>query len=119
MNPYEALANAIVEQAATDHRNSVQFLRDNPRTQELEYKVAAQVRERKARIRARKENGLPSEKEEQTEEGKLLARIRECEELIKDTEEFFLSSWFSELTDLDGRWLLEKIRRMEGERDGD
>lgn len=31
--------------------------------------------------------------------------------LKKDVERFFLSSWFVELTDLDGRMLMEQLRK--------
>ena len=119
MNPYEALANAIIEQAAADHKESAKFLRENRRTRELEDKAAAHIRERKARIKARRENGLPAGKEEKSAEEKLLARIRECEKLMKDAEEFFVSDWFASLTELDGAWLLAKIREMEDAHHGD
>ena len=31
--------------------------------------------------------------------------------VIKDVERFFLSDWFVELTDLDGRTLMEQLRK--------
>ena len=34
--------------------------------------------------------------------------------LKKDVERFFLSSWFVELTDLDGRMLMEQLRKEAG-----
>ena len=118
MNPYETLANAIIQQAANDHRRATKFLKANPKTDGLVATVAKQIKERKARIKARKENDEPAVAEEKTAEEKLLARIMVCEALVKDTESFFRSDWFSNLTELDGVWLLEKLKKMEDEQHG-
>ncbi len=118
MNPYEALANAIIQQAANDHRRATKFLKTNPKTEELVATVTKQIRERKARIKVRRENDEPAVAEEKTAEEKLLSRIMVCESLVKDTESFFRSDWFSDLTELDGVWLLEKLKKMEEEQNG-
>ena len=34
-----------------------------------------------------------------------------AQNVIKDVERFFLSDWFVELTDLDGRTLMEQLRK--------
>ena len=34
--------------------------------------------------------------------------------LKKDVERFFLSAWFQELTDLDGAYILEQLRKEAG-----
>ncbi len=31
-----------------------------------------------------------------------------------DCERFFLGKWFSELTDIDGKWLMQKLQREAG-----
>ena len=115
MNPYQALANAIVQQAASDHRRAVKFLKQHHHTEDLDKIVERQIKERKARIRKRREAGLPPVAERKTAEEILLNRILMCEALVRDTEEFFLSDWISDLTDLNGVWLLEKLRKMEGD----
>lgn len=118
MNPYQTLANAIVQQAAVDHRKSVSFLKAHPHTDELDDIVEAQVKERKARIKKRREDGLPSMKEKPTAEEKLLSRILYAEDLLEDSERFFKSDWFRDLTDLDGFLLLRRLKEMEDEEDG-
>ena len=115
MEPYRKLANAVIEQAAIDHRNATKFLKEHPHTDELDDVVARQVKERKARIRKRREEGLPPVKEEMSEENKLLNRILYAEDTVEDTERFFRSDWFGQLTDLDGFWLLKKLQDMEEE----
>lgn len=115
MEPYKKLANAIIEQAAIDHRNATKFLKEHPHTDELDDIVAQQVKERKARIRKRREDGLPPVKEDKTVEEKLLSRILYAEDMVEDTERFFRSDWFGQLTDLDGFWLLKKLQDMEGD----
>ena len=115
MSPYQALANAIVQKAAADHRRAVNFLKRHRHTEELDRIVERQIRERKAQARKRREAGLPPAAEGKTAEEILLNRILSCEALVKDTEEFFRSDWISGLTDLDGAWLLEKLRKMEGD----
>lgn len=71
MLPYEALANAIIEQAARDWRQSARKLRKNPDNQAALW-------------------------------------------MKKDCERFFLSDWFSVLSNLDGAVILEKLREVYG-----
>ena len=109
MNPYEALANGIIEQAAKDHRSAAKFLRRNQRTKILEEIVA----ERNARRAERKALGLKPEKEKPSREERKLNKIISCESMIVETERFFLSDWFTDLTEVDGAWLLENIKKTE------
>ena len=103
MSPYEALANAtIIQQAATDHRRAAKFLQSHTRTKELEDTVAKQIKEQKERIKARRKDNLPPVKETKSAEELLLDRITYCEWLMEDAEEFFLSDWFTDLTDVNG-----------------
>ena len=113
MNPYEALANAIIEQAATDHKNAVKFLKKHPRTEELEADVAAQRLEKKKRREERKKLNLPKEREKYSKEERLLENITSNERMVSETEKFFLSDWYSNLTSVDGAWLLDRIKKME------
>lgn len=113
INPYEALANGIIEQAAKDHRNSAKFLRRNPRTEILEEIVAEQIAERNAMREERKALGLKPEKIKPTREERKLNKIISCEIMIAETERFFLSAWFTDLTDVDGAWLLDNIKKTE------
>lgn len=46
LNPYETLANAIIEQAAKDHQRATAYLKKNPRTKELAARVATEIAER-------------------------------------------------------------------------
>lgn len=115
MEPYQALANAIIKQAVADHKRAVKFLKHNRHTKKLDVVVDRQIKERKARIRKRCAEGLHPVAEGKTAEEILLNRILVCEALVEDTEEFFLSDWFSDLTDLNGAWLLEELRKMEGD----
>ena len=69
MNPYERLANAIIEMAAKDYRTALMYHFNYP---------------------GRK---LYSEK-------------------VSDIERFFRSEWFCALTDLDGDYLLVRIREI-------
>lgn len=66
MDPYEALANAIVIQAATDYSNAHKKLRRFP--------------------------GDPAS----------LRMIAEC-------ERFFLGDWITHLTEVDGKYILQKL----------
>ena len=43
VNPYEGLANGIIEQAVKDYRRAVKYLKKHPRTDVLEADVAAQL----------------------------------------------------------------------------
>ena len=113
LNPYNELANAIIEQAVKDHRTAAAYLKKNPRTKELADKVLEEkaVREkRREELRAKK---LPMERIKKSREERLLENIISRETLRYDTEKFFRSSWFSVLSDLDGELLLERIKGME------
>lgn len=68
---YEALAAAIVQQAAKDYRDALKMLSRHP--------------------------------------GEARALMRR-----KDCEKFFRSGWFMQLTDIDGVWLMEAIRKEYG-----
>lgn len=115
MNPYEALANAIIEQAATDHKNAAKFLKRHKDTTALEKIVERQNAERDKRRDERKGLGLKPERVTATKEERLLNQIRSHQSMIADTEKFFLSDWFADLTEVNGEWLLERIKRMEDE----
>lgn len=115
MNPYEALANAIIEQAATDHKNAVKFLKVHPRTDELEADVAAQRLEKQKRREERRKLNLPRERKHKSREERLLDNISANERMVSETEKFFLSDWYTNLTSIDGAWLLERIKKMEGD----
>ncbi len=68
VEPYEKLANAIIEQAAVDYRKALRRLQDFPDDTEAE-----------------------SDK--------------------KKIERFFTSVWFSILTTVDGKWLMEALAK--------
>ena len=114
MNPYENLANAIIEQAAKDHRSAVAYLKKHPHTKELSEKVVMQRAEREKRRAELKAKKLPMERIKKSREERLLENIIARETLRYDTEKFFRSSWFEDLTDIDGKWLLERLKRTEG-----
>lgn len=113
MNPYEALANAIIEQAAKDHKKAAKFLKKNRRTKELSEIVAAQVAAKQKRREERKALKLPAEREKLSREERKLNAIISHETLRYDTEKFFRSDWFGELTELDGEVLLSRLKQME------
>ena len=113
LNPYEELANAIVEQAVKDHRNATAYLKKNPHTKELAEKVSAQRAEREKRREELKAKKLPMERIKKSSEERLWENIISRETLRYDTEKFFRSAWFGVLSDLDGVLLLEQIKEME------
>lgn len=118
MSPYQMLANAIIEQAATDHKSAAEFLCLHPRTEELVETVAAQLAEKELKRKRRAARHLPPERRRKSREESRLDAIIENERLLADAESFFLSDWFTDLTDLDGTWLLEQLRKMEDEQYG-
>ena len=71
---YQALANAVVEQAAKDYLRALKRLKIDPRN-------------------------LSGER------------------MKKECEIFFCSDWFRELTDVDGRWLMETLGREQERND--
>ena len=111
LNPYEALANGIITQAVNDYRQAIKFLKKHPRTDKLEADVAAQLAEKKKRREERAKLKLPKEREKQSKEERLLDNIRNNELMASETEKFFQSEWFSKLTELDGHWLLVRLKK--------
>ena len=105
VNPYERLANGIIEQAVKDYRRARKYLKKHPRTEELEADVAAQLAEKKKRREERVKLKLPAVKE------RLLDNIRSNERMVSETEQFFLSDWFTDLTEISGKWLLERLKK--------
>lgn len=84
MNPYEALANAIILQAVGYYRKAVKFLK----------KHSEDITENNQR---------------------LLDSIRSNGRMVKETERFFHSEWFTRLTSLDGHTLFDRIKKnLEG-----
>ena len=108
---YENLANAIIIQAVKDYREAKTFLKKHPRTDELEADVVARLAERKKRREELKRKNLPPEQEKKSREERLLDAIRSNERMAKETERFFCSEWFSRLANINGHWLLERLRR--------
>ena len=115
VNPYERLANGIIEQAVKDYRRARKYLKKHPRTEELEADVAAQLAEKKKRREERVKLKLPAVKEKPSKEERLLNNIRSNERTVSETEKFFHSEWFSRLTEIDGHWLLEQIKKEMGD----
>lgn len=114
MEPYEALANGIVVQAADDFRAARRFLRKHPRTKEFTDAVATIRNERQKKREERKRRNLPAEREQKSREEILLDKIIDREILLFDVRKFFRSDWFSKLTALDGEALLEKLEKEDG-----
>lgn len=111
VNPYEKLANGIIEQAVKDYRRARKYLKKHPRTEELEADVAARLAEKKKRREERARLNLPAEKVKRSKEERLLDNIRSNERMAAEAEKFFLSDWFSRLTTIDGHWLLERLKK--------
>ena len=111
VNPYEGLANGIIEQAVKDYRRAVKYLKKHPRTDELEADVAAQLAEKKKRREERAKLNLPKVREKKSKEERLLDNIRNNERVVAETEKFFQSEWFSRLTEINGEWLLERLKK--------
>lgn len=111
LNPYEALANGIITQAVNDYRRAAKFLKKHPRTDKLEADVIAQLAEKKKRREERAKLNLPKVREKQSKEERLLDNIRYNEQMVSDTEKFFQSEWFSKLTEIDGHWLLMRLKK--------
>lgn len=111
LNPYEALANGIITQAANDYRKARKYLAKHPRTKELEDTVAVQLAEKKKKREERQKLKLPKAREKKSKEERLLDNIRSNEQMVAETERFFQSEWFSRLTDIDGDWLLKRLEK--------
>ena len=69
MNPYQALANAIVELAVKDYKKALKAHSKHPNN-------------------------------------------KEYADEVKSLERFFRSCWYGTLTDLDGEYLINGVRRM-------
>ena len=54
---------------------------------------------------------LPAVKEKPSKEERLLDNIRSNERMVSETEQFFLSDWFTDLTEINGKWLLERLKK--------
>lgn len=109
MKPYEELANAIIIQATIDYREVLKYLKQHPRTKELEETVAQQIEQRKKRRKARNGKGLPMIPEKRSREELLLHGIVKHEKERDDIQQFFRSDWFETLTSVDGEILLKKL----------
>ena len=113
-NSYERLANGIIEQAVKDYRRARKYLKKHPHTEELEANVASQIAEKKRRREERAKLHLPPERVKRSKEERLLDNIRSNERTVADTEKFFLSDWFTDLTEINGKWLLERLKQEVG-----
>ena len=111
VNPYEKLANGIIEQAVKDYRRARKYLKKHLHTKELEATVAAQRDDKKKRREERAKLNLPIEREKPSKEERLLDNIRSNERMVADTERFFLSDWFTDLSEINGNWLLERLKQ--------
>ena len=106
---YQNLANAIIIRAAKDYRASRTYLRNHPKIDELVAIAEKQKQRRKKRKEKREALGLPEVQEKKTLEEHRLSRIRHAEKMQKETESFFRSAWFRQLSGLDGCALLKRL----------
>jgi len=111
VDAYEKLANGIIEQAVKEYRKAAKFLAKHPRTKELEETVARQQVKNEKHKEERLKLNLPVGREKKSKEERLLDRIFHYECQLLDAERFFRSQWFGRLTNIDGQWLLERLRR--------
>lgn len=109
-NPYERLANGIIEQAVKDYRRAARFLKKNSRTKELEDEVAVIRYIRKKDKKLRPWMYLSDKIRHYDPAEKLMIKIEDNERILRETEKFFLSDWFSDLTEINGKWLLERLK---------
>ena len=86
-NPWQALADAIIIQAVKDYRNR-----------------ARMIRRIRGRLKKNREM-TPSELDWQ------MQRLQQYEEKQDAAGNFFFSSWFSVLSDLDGYDLLDRLQQ--------
>ena len=84
---WQALANAIILQAARDYRQDRKVLQ---------------------RIRKRVQNGIPVEEDERK---RLRAQYDKTAADMRQLEHFFTSGWFTVLSDADGHVLLQQLRK--------
>jgi len=85
-SPWKRLANAIIEQAVFDYRKAHRI------HSRLVRKIACEI--------ASGRRPADSEK----------LKLKNTKREIRDLERFFCSKWFSELSDLDGKYLLERLK---------
>lgn len=111
MDAYEILANAIITQAVNDYRKAAKFLKKHPRTKELADRVTARLAKKKKLREEHKKGRLPVGKEKKSKEERLLDSIRANEQMVEETERFFHSKWFTQLTSTDGYRLFEQIKQ--------
>lgn len=111
VNPYERLASGIIEQAVKDYRRAARFLKRNSRTKELEDAVAV-IRYARKKDKVARPWMHTSDKIRHYEPAeKLMIKIEDNERIMRETEKFFLSDWFSDLTEINGEWLLERLKK--------
>ena len=106
---YQNLVNAIILRAAKDYRVSRTYLKNHPKTDELVAIAEKQKQRRKKRKEKCEALGLPKTEERIAPEEQVLTRIVYYERLLDDTERFFGSAWFSQLSDLDGCAILKRL----------
>ena len=103
---YEDLANAIVVQAAEDYRDAIRFIRNHPK-ETLEKIVELQRWKRDILIEMKQPLG---ELHHLTQEEKEYEAILAQETIRDECAEFFLSSWFEILTNLNGEVFFKKLK---------
>lgn len=117
-DPYQALASAIVEQAAKDLRRAYRR-RFNANDRIAEYQAA--VAELEAAIAEADgegdDEGLRRLHGDLVAARRMLTRARQmltmAERSVDECESFFVGDWFDTLSDLDGPALLDEIEREE------
>lgn len=114
MTHYESLANAIVVQAADDYRNALRYLKEYPRTRELEEMAAFREKQWRRLEAERKAKGLSGGKRKYSREELLLRKIEGCERDAEEIERFFRSDWYCTLTSVDGEMLIRRLREEIG-----
>ena len=102
MDPYEALANAVILQAVRDYRIEVRYLKKHHLTPEIVRKAGEQRRTREAKT------ALDGKGHRKGRYEKMYDRLSGVYK--QELEEFFLSEWFMLLSRADGKAILEKLR---------
>ena len=143
-DPYQNLANAIVQQAAEDYRAACWYLRKHKKPDMLDYikpeeakllKIGTHYTKQERALRKRAKKKYREEILWETEIARWWRReqiraIRnseewrhyyfaetrrwEAEKTVKECEEFFLGDWIKMLTRLDGAELLQRLREEHG-----
>lgn len=81
---YTALANAIIKRAANDYVSALRILAQPAPGEDADVETVTKYEVRKARAQRR----------------------------IHETEQFFTSDWFRTLTDVDGAWMMTRLRKV-------